>query len=329
MFARRTPIMLRLVLAGLAGWFLGVPSAAQAQAPAAAKIEPSSRPFLWRIEGDTPCFLLGTIHLPDDRVLALHPVVDEAWEAADAFYAELELDDAAQMKMIPLMMLPPGQTLQGILPKDLYARASTVLKKKGLAIEMFSNFKPWVFASNLSVVDYLSVMAFKPPMDKALYLRSAQAGKQVGGLERVEEQVAAFESLTETETHRYLDVVLKSLEEPPAEGKGPIESLITTYVAGDSDRLGELLKDPAGMDEELAEKFNRAILLDRNHSMAERIQAKRKEMPDRVLFFAVGAGHFPGEEGIVALLEKAGLTVSRLSAADAGKVAPAAAGSSR
>ena len=47
----------------------------QVAAKAATAIE---RPLLWRIELPTPSYLYGTIHLPDDRVTSLPPVVTEA-----------------------------------------------------------------------------------------------------------------------------------------------------------------------------------------------------------------------------------------------------------
>jgi len=43
-----------------------------AQAPA---IQPTQNPLLWRIEGTVPSYLYGTIHIPDQRVLAVPDVV--------------------------------------------------------------------------------------------------------------------------------------------------------------------------------------------------------------------------------------------------------------
>ena len=39
----------------------------------------SKGPFLWLVEGRTPLYLFGTIHVPDDRVLALPPSVMKAF----------------------------------------------------------------------------------------------------------------------------------------------------------------------------------------------------------------------------------------------------------
>jgi uncharacterized protein YbaP (TraB family) len=46
--------------------------------------------------------------------------------------------------------------------------------------------------------------------------------------------------------------------------------------------------------------------------MVDRLLAKRAERPDKTCFFAVGALHYAGETGIIGLLRKKGLTVTRV-----------------
>ena len=48
------------------------------------RIQPTENPYLWRIEGETPSYLFGTIHLPDPRVTTFHPEVVKAIRGADA-----------------------------------------------------------------------------------------------------------------------------------------------------------------------------------------------------------------------------------------------------
>ena len=57
-------------------------------------------PFLWMIDLDPPSFLLGTIHLPDERVLDLPPVVREAFDASEVVYTEITLDTATQQSSV-------------------------------------------------------------------------------------------------------------------------------------------------------------------------------------------------------------------------------------
>src|SRR5437773_1181942 len=53
---------------------------------------PTTKPFLWRIEGPVPSYLYGTIHLPDSRVLDMPEVVRQAIAASDGIFTELPID---------------------------------------------------------------------------------------------------------------------------------------------------------------------------------------------------------------------------------------------
>jgi uncharacterized protein YbaP (TraB family) len=114
------------------------PAASDAPAPEAPR--PTERPFLWRIDGETPSYLYGTIHLPDDRVLALPDVVREAIESSDGLYTEIPMELSEQLKAASKIMLPGMTTLSDKLPEDLHDRLATHLESKGLQVMMFSKF---------------------------------------------------------------------------------------------------------------------------------------------------------------------------------------------
>ena len=89
--------------------------------PAAAGPDPTEKPFLWVVEkeGSAPNFLFGTMHVPDDRVLALPDVVEKALDRCDAFYAELDMSPGNMMAQQKVMMIPAGQPgLSKILPEE-------------------------------------------------------------------------------------------------------------------------------------------------------------------------------------------------------------------
>src|SRR5437868_1070836 len=96
---------------------------------AGTQIKPTEKPFLWRIEGPVPSYLYGTVHVPDQRVLALPDVVRRAFDASDVFTAEIPLDAATQGALLGKVMLPPGQDLRKIAGEDLFARLIRVVGK--------------------------------------------------------------------------------------------------------------------------------------------------------------------------------------------------------
>lgn len=308
-----------------------VPQLALGQAPPAAakKIEPTTKPFLWRIEGDTPSYLYGTIHLPDDRVLALPAVVTEAIDSADELYCELAMEPELQMAMMGAVMLPQGQTLKDVLPKATYDRTAAFLASKGLGIEAFAGMKPWVVMTQLSTLDYLQEMMTKQALDVVVYNRAKAAGKKVGGLEKPEEQTGAFDAFSNDEMAKMIDQTIEQMEKGAKEGVHPTEKLLLAYLSGEDAELSAQAEESMGDDDALSEKLTEALVNKRNRTMVERIQQKLKESPDKTFFFAVGAMHYPGEQGVLKLLENAGLKLDRLTAEDAGSLVPEAAGAAK
>ena len=86
--------------------------------------------------------------------------------------------------------------------------------------------------------------------------------------------------------------------------KNEMNELIDTYASGSLDSLYALYKD-----KELSNSFQRALVTDRNHRMADRI-AERLAGKNLRMFVAIGALHLPSEEGVIDLLRKKGYSVT-------------------
>lgn len=317
---RSAAIPMLSVLAALACF---APASAQDGKGKKKKIEAPQKPFLWQVEGGdlkAPVFLFGTIHLPDDRVLAFSPVVEAAIDRCEALYCELPMDPASQQKQVPLLMRSDGKTISGTVPKELLDRVAAHLKAKGLQVAMFDRFKLWVLTTQLSTLDYMQAqMMGKQPLDAVLYSRAQKAGKEVGGVENVEEQLGVFDSLTEEEQLLMLKDTLDGLDKAKKEGKRPTDELVEAWCAGEEAKLLEVAEDDmqAAESKEMNEKFMKLLLEDRNIRMADRIDEKLKAEPGKSFFFAFGAMHFPGEKGVNKLLEAKGYKVRRLTQDDA------------
>jgi uncharacterized protein YbaP (TraB family) len=145
-----------------------------------------------------------------------------------------------------------------------------------------------------------------------LFDRAQKDGKEVGALETVDEQLAVFEGFTNEEQARMLKLTLDSMDEAAAKGKSPTEDLIKGYLSGDLAKLSLMMTESMRLDPVLFGKFSARAVDARNLLMADRILAKRAERPDKTCFFAVGALHYAGETGIIGLLRKKGLTVTRV-----------------
>jgi uncharacterized protein YbaP (TraB family) len=67
-----------------------------------------------------------------------------------------------------------------------------------------------------------------------------------------------------------------------------------------------------GEHKELGERLIKRLLTDRDVIMADYIDATLKKSPDEVHFFAAGAAHYTGKNGVRAHLAKKGYTVTRM-----------------
>jgi uncharacterized protein YbaP (TraB family) len=152
------------------------------------------------------------------------------------------------------------------------------------------------------------------PMDYSFYQDAVAEGKVAGGLETVEEQIGVFSSLTSAEQGELLGQTLDYLEALDAAGleTSPTEAVIELYLAGDLPALHHELNAQTGPETPTTRKFERLLLSDRNHRMASRIADHLHDEPDTGFFFAVGALHMAGEEGLPALLKERGFNLRRV-----------------
>lgn len=81
------------------------------------------------------------------------------------------------------------------------------------------------------------------------------------------------------------------------------KKLAKAYLAGDLNQMLELMEDPAsGSSDEWSER-----MINRRNANWARIMAGL--LPSASVLIAVGAGHLPGEKGLISLLRKEGYSV--------------------
>lgn len=161
---------------------------------------------------------------------------------------------------------------------------------------------PLLFGKRAPTGDALDVVIFKD---------AKSAGKQVGGLETIAEQMATLTSLELADEVRILQCTLDLLDQYEARGLDFTEEMVKTYCDGDTTRMIGFFAAMNGAGEAWA-RFQRALLADRNLRMAERIDQKLQAERGRRFVFAVGTGHLIGDTNMVDLLRARGYTVTRV-----------------
>lgn len=301
--------------------------AARAQAPAA-QVRATEKPFLWRIDGPVPSYLYGTVHVPDPRVLELPEVVRRALDAADAFDGEIPLDDATQAGLLGKAMLPPGQDLRKLAGEEVFARIVRVISKgMGGAVPpglgdilagTLAAMKPWAVMSQIELLEFLpDINAGRQPLDAMLYSMADKAGKELGALETVDDQVGIFDGFTNEEQVTMLVEALDEFEKPHTNGRSATQELVLLYLAGDLNALATEASKQSPGNPALNKKMVARLIDERNAKMTARIAELCGKRPARSYFFAIGALHYAGDTGILNQLAKRGLKVTRLAPGDA------------
>lgn len=297
-------------------------------------------PFLYQVNGKgTSGYLYGTVHLPDARVVNLPQSVVAAFEDSDRFYAEIEATSASEREVQAAAQLPTGVTLDQLVGADTWGRIESRFIKAGhpaMLAKAMSGMEPWAFSSLLPMIDYLEALQKHPPLDKMLYQRAAKAGKTVGGLETVQEQLSVFQSFSRDEQIQMLRDSLDLLDQYEAEGRKVMEEMISAWMSGDDRTLVSLLDDGFGTDPIIRDRAEQELLWKRNLRFADRIAREMVSHPDQTSFFAIGALHLPDAPapkkdaksaegadtpkaestklGVVELMRRRGYTVTRIGA---------------
>ncbi|KAG8454886.1 hypothetical protein GDO86_001202 [Hymenochirus boettgeri] len=170
--------------------------------------------FLWTIKRDPPSYFFGTIHVPYTRVWDFIPENSKAaFHQSNIVYFELDLTDPYTISSLTsCQMLPQGENLQNVLPRDIYRRLKRHLeyvklmmpswmtpdqRGKGLYADYLFNAiagnwerkRPvWVMlmVNSLTEVDIKSRGV--PVLDLYLAQEAERLKKRTGAVEQVEEQ---------------------------------------------------------------------------------------------------------------------------------------------
>ncbi|MGJ3232550.1 MAG: TraB/GumN family protein [Oceanicaulis sp.] len=289
---------------------MGLARVAEAQTDYAA-IE--ANPAIWSIsDEDSTVYLFGTVHILPPELNWRTPAVDAALEDSEIVYLEADVLSAeaqAQVQaLIPQLGLnEPGVTLSSLISDEAKAHMATIAQRIGappqaLAAQM-DPLQPWLASLTLAVLQ-IQAGGYDPEsgVEYKLGAAAAEAGKSFGYFETAEEQLRFFAGMPmETQVADFEIGVEQMVEDPDM-----LSELVQAWAIGDMGALDEAFN--GAMRETSADLYD-ALIVQRNLNWIPQIEAALAT--DQDAFVAVGAGHMPGENGVIALLEANGHTVTR------------------
>ncbi len=259
--------------------------------------------LLWEISGkglQQPSYLFGTIHMICKEDFTLSELTKQKFSASKQVYLELDMDDPQlQVTMMRLMQISGKETLRNKLGESNFNKVDSFLKKElNMSLAMFDRFKPMMVMSLLA-------QRMLPCTDMESYEMSfvkmaGEQKKELLGLERIEDQVAVFDAIPDSLEVRSIMNLVNDFESQKKE----FTRMSTLYRAQDLESLYRLMAESPEM------MGSQEILLDRRNR--NWIPVMESAMRESSTFFAVGAGHLAGSQGVLELLRKQGYKVKAL-----------------
>ncbi len=266
------------------------------------------RAFFWEVRGtNATVYLLGSIHFANPDFYPLNSRIESAFAESDNLVVEVDITSAGADAAGLIMAwgsYPPGQTLEDHLSPRTYRQLSEYLASQQLPIELLRQYKPGMLVITLTSMKLMQ-LGLSPDQGIDLhFLNRARGDKKILELETLEEQLKLLLDMDDGEA--YLQQSLAAFEQYPH----MVKVLMQAWQQGDSGQLQELLMDKPLRDFPAIRPLFERLFTQRNLRMTDKIKGflARQE----TYFVVVGAGHLIGEQGIVALLEKAGYRVRRL-----------------
>lgn len=264
-----------------------------------AQAQKGENTLLWKISGKgmtEASYLYGTMHVSDKRAFDWVERSMPYFKKCSQFAMELDPNKVDPAQMMQMMKLETG-TLTDLYSREDYEKLhSHFMEEMHVDIKSFDQFKPFFLYSLIAQSQFGSDMS--EAVDLYFNKQAVASGKTVHGLESLEEQMGAINSMSLEEQAEMLLMVATEKRKSDKSSK----KLMKLYMKGDLQGMMEI----AESSDEMGEDFEQEFLVTRNERMAERIPAILEKGPT---FVAVGALHLPGDTGLINLLRKEGYTV--------------------
>jgi uncharacterized protein YbaP (TraB family) len=271
-------------------------------APATAK----GNSLLWKVSGNglkEPSYIYGTVHVicSDDALLS--DEFKKIIRNTDEIYFEIDMDDMDEMmSSLKLLKMKGDTTLELLLSASDLEKVKNYIKENSTMLP-FSQINTWqpILVSSLLVEQAMDCPE-KTGIEKEIMAAAKKDKKNIGGMETMQYQLSLTDSIPYVEQVKELVSFIDSASNKEWM-KTEMEKLYGAYNEQDLEKMLTLTNE---MDSTII-KYADMLLVNRNKNWVAKL---KQLMPEKSLVLAVGAGHLPGEKGLISLLRKEGYEVT-------------------
>lgn len=262
--------------------------------------------LLWKISGnglEKPSYLFGTIHLLCAEDAQLSENMKKVIGDADEVYFEVDMDNLLDMfGAMNKMRMKGDTTLRDLLTDTDYQKVKDYFEEKGTMIpfNMLEKYKPILAASMLESgslpCDNTAVM------EQVIMQEAKEHDKNIKGLETMAFQASILDSIPyKLQAEQLLQYINDAGKKDKDDSE--LSQMWKAYNDQDLKKLEELMiKSDLGIN-----NYTDLLLYRRNSNWVRKL---KDILPGKSILVAVGAGHLPGEKGVINLLRNAGYTLT-------------------
>ncbi len=286
---------------------------AQARREAAETVNSTS--VFWKIsvQGKPDSYLFGTMHSPDPRVARMEGSVKSAFDTTTKVIVESTdaLDpakmQAAMLRLKDQAFLAPDTSIEELVSPNALPKLQQQAQARSIPWAVARRMQPWMIAAAIARPVCETADAASPVLDQLIANTALANGKELIGLESVDDQFRAVTAIPQ-------DFHVNALADLVELGDFTDDVMETTkllYLEGNTGMMLPLVRlySPKAYAGKGYSQFQEELIGKRNHVMAQRAL---QHLEKGGVFMAVGAMHIPGDDGLVALLQAAGYTVESI-----------------
>lgn len=276
--------------------------------------------LLYKISGKDikkPSYIVGTFHVAPASFVDSIPGLRAAMDETEQVCGELDMKDMMSpegiQKMMAAMMLEGDKTLKDILTADEMNRLNAYLREM-LTIDLtnpmleqqMGKMTPAAVSQQLTLLAYIKkTPSFNPQdlIDNSFQKYAQEKQKPIVGLETLDFQI---NTLFKGKTIERQKELLLCMVDNPKYNEQMLDEMAKAYFALNLNKLKELMDEKENNQCDSTPAEEDAMFGKRNRDWLTKMPAM---MSAKSTLFHVGAGHLPGDNGVLKLLTDAGYNV--------------------
>jgi uncharacterized protein YbaP (TraB family) len=225
-----------------------------------------------------------------------------AIRASDKVYLELDMDNMFEMiQAMQKMKMRNDTTFSDLMSAADYEKVKAYFTAKPglIPFSILETYKPMLAASMImqTSIDCQNAIS----MEQLIMEQAKKEDKDVKGMETMTYQLSIFDSIPYQLQAKHLVEFIGEMSKGDKTSKD-FEEMTLAYRNQELLKLEQLInKEEFGIA-----NFTDLLLYNRNRNWVNKMN---EMLPTQSIVVAVGAGHLPGEKGVINLLRKAGYKV--------------------